>query len=241
MRYGIFSDVHSNLEAFEVALKFYKKERIDKFIFCGDIIGYGADPRQCLSLLRNLNPICVAGNHDWAAINKLNLDYFNPYARQALVWTREELTTSDLNYLGTFSLMHKEDDFICVHGSLDNPAQFNYIIYSYEASRNFSLLRRQILFVGHSHRRETFCFENKKISYLKDTKIKIKPKAKYIINEGSVGQPRDGDSRLSVCVYDSDEKVVIFKRLEYNIKKTADKILAKGLPEVLAVRLFQGK
>jgi putative phosphoesterase len=241
MRYGIFSDVHSNLEAFEVALKFYEKERIDKFIFCGDIIGYGADPRQCLSLLKSLNPICVSGNHDWAAINKFNLNYFNPYARQALIWTKEELTASDLNYLGTFSLTHKEDNFICVHGSLDNPAQFNYIIYSYEARRSFSLLRRQIIFVGHSHRREAFCLENNKISYLNDAKIKIKPKAKYIINDGSVGQPRDGDPRLSVCVYDSDEKVVIFKRLEYNIKKAADKILAKGLSDMLAIRLFQGK
>lgn len=241
MRYGIFSDVHGNLEAFEVALKFYKKERIDKFIFNGDIVGYGANPKECISLLKSLKPICIAGNHDWAAADRFDLNYFNPYAKESLLWTREILSSREFNYLKTFFLIHKEGDFICVHGSLDNPAEFNYIIYTEDARRNFSYADKQILFTGHSHRREVFCLKDDQISYSKEEKIKISPNSKYIINEGSIGQPRDRDPRLSLCIYDSDDKVVILKRLEYNIKKAADKILNKGLPDILAMRLFQGQ
>ncbi len=241
MRYGIFSDVHNNLEAFETALKFYKKERIDKFIFNGDIIGYCANPKECISLLESLKPVCVVGNHDWAVIGRFDLNYFNNYAKEALLWTRNVLSGQELDYLKTFVLTYREGDFVCVHGSLESPAEFNYIIHAEDARRNFAQLDKKILFIGHSHRTESFCLKEDKLSYSKEEMIKIKPKCKYIINEGSIGQPRDRDPRLSVCIYDSDDKVVKLKRLEYNIKKAADKILNKGLPNILATRLFQGQ
>lgn len=240
MRYGIFSDVHSNLEAFQVACDYLDKERADKLIFNGDIVGYGANPRECLELLKKIDPIIVTGNHDWAAIGKFSLDYFNPKAKDALLWTKEELREEDISFLNSFSLKYTGDNFICVHGSLDDEAEFNYIIYSSEASLNFSLLNKQILFVGHSHRTEAFSINDEKVSYIKSEEIKIDSKTKYIINVGSIGQPRDRDPRLSLCIYDSDEGLVKFVRLEYNIKKSADKILKKGLPSLLAARLFEG-
>jgi len=240
MRYGIFSDVHSNLEAFQVACDYFNKERIDKFIFNGDIVGYGANPCECIELLKKFTPILIAGNHDRAAIGKFSLDYFNPQAKDALLWTKGELREEYLSFLNSFSLKYTEGNFICVHGSLDNEAEFNYIIYSSDASFNFSLLNKQILFVGHSHRTEAFRINDEKVSYIKSGEIKIDSKTKYIINVGSIGQPRDQDPRLSLCIYDSDEGLVKFVRLEYNIKKAADKILKKGLPSLLAARLFEG-
>jgi len=240
MRYGIFSDVHGNLEAFKAACDYLDKERIDEFIFNGDIIGYGANPRECLELLGKIDPIIVAGNHDWATIDKFSLANFNPQAKDALLWTKEELREENLSFLNSFRLKYTGDDFICVHGSLNDPAKFNYIIYSYEASLNFSLFNKRILFVGHSHRAEAFSIKDEKISYIKSKEIKIDSKTKYIINVGSIGQPRDQDPRLSLCIYDSNEGLVKFVRLEYNIKKAADKILKKGLPPLLAMRLFEG-
>lgn len=241
MRYGIFSDVHGNLEAFKAACDYLDKEKIDKFIFNGDAVGYGANPCECLDLLKEVNPIIIAGNHDWAAIDRLSLDCFNPQAKDALLWTKGELREEDFSFLNSLSLKYTGRDFICVHGSLSNPAKFNYIISTYDASLNFPLFNKQILFIGHSHRAEAFSVKDEKISYIKNEEVKIDSKTKYIINVGSIGQPRDRDPRLSLCIYDSDEGLVKFVRLEYNIKKAADKILKKGLPPLLAMRLFEGR
>ncbi|MCM8831229.1 MAG: metallophosphatase family protein [Candidatus Omnitrophica bacterium] len=240
MRYGIFSDVHSNLEAFSVVYDFYKNNQIDKYIFIGDIVGYGANPKECLYLLKELNPICVAGNHDWAVVNKLGLDYFNEYAKTALLWTKEKVFFDDCLYINSFALVYEEDNFVCVHGSLEEPQNFNYIFSIMDSWRNFSLLKKDILFVGHSHRMESYVYYNGKVRYLPDMELEIQKDAKYIINVGSVGQPRDRDNRSCACIYDSDKKVVFFKRLEYNIKKAAEKILESGLPQILATRLYFG-
>jgi predicted phosphodiesterase len=240
MRYGIFSDVHGNLEALEVTCDFYKKEKIDRFIFLGDIVGYATDHRECICLLQSLNPVCIAGNHDWAAIDKLNPEYFNPYAKEAILWTKKELSMEENRYLNSFELIYKEKNFICVHGSLQNPQEFNYILGINDAHANFPLLERGLLFIGHSHRMEVYLYHNEEVVYLADENIKLKSKGKYIVNVGSVGQPRDRDSRLALCIYDSDDDMVLFKRLEYNIQKTANKILKAGLPAILAQRLYVG-
>lgn len=240
MRYGIFSDVHSNLEAFEVAINFYKTEKIDRFIFLGDIVGYGANPNECILALKSLNPVVIAGNHDWAVSDKFSIAYFNPYAKEAVLWTAKELKQENIHYLRNLVLTYEEKDFICVHGSLENPQQFNYILNSYDAQFNFSLLKQRLCFIGHSHRAEVYILENNQLLRLCQQKIKLNSGAKYIINVGSVGQPRDRDPRLSLCIYDNEAKVVNFVRLEYNIKKAADKILKKGLPPLLAQRLYGG-
>jgi predicted phosphodiesterase len=242
MRYGIFSDVHSNLEAFEVVVDSYKKERIDKFIFLGDIIGYGANPSQVISLLKTLNPVVVAGNHDWAVIDKFSIKYFNIYAREAIIWTKNNLKKEDFSYLHTFKIIHKENNFICVHASPKQPHEFNYIWNVADAWENFFLFKEKICFIGHSHKKEGFFLEEKgEIFYLQKDQIRLNYHGKYIINVGSVGQPRDGDNRACFCIYDSDENLVIFRRIEYNIKKAADKILKQGLPSLLAFRLYQGQ
>ncbi|MEM7816793.1 MAG: metallophosphoesterase family protein [Candidatus Aenigmatarchaeota archaeon] len=247
MIYGIFSDVHSNLEAFEIVLNFYKKEKIEHFIFLGDIVGYGANPKEVISLLKKINSIYIAGNHDWATIDKLDLRYFNIYAKEAIVWTKSILEEEDLLFLNTFSLVYEGENFYCVHSSLDIPSQFKYISEPNEAWSNFSLMKKEILFIGHTHRTEIYHLDNDTLYYYnintilknKEAKFFLK-EGKYIVNVGSVGQPRDGDHRASLCIYDSVEKMLTFKRLEYNIKKASEKILKKGLPKVLASRLYFG-
>jgi predicted phosphodiesterase len=241
MRYGIFSDVHGNLEAFEVAIDFYKKQAIDKFIYLGDIVGYGANPNECIARLMRLGPVCVVGNHDWAAIGKFSITYFNRAAQEAIIWTKKHLSEDSIKYLGNFTLIYEEDDFIGVHGSLDQPQRFRYIFDISDAQLSFTYLQKKICFIGHSHRREAYCLKDDLVSQVKDSQIKLDKSSKYIINVGSIGQPRDADPRLSLCTYDSESNVVKFFRLEYNIKKAADKIIEKGLPSVLAQRLYVGR
>lgn len=242
MRYGIFSDVHSNLEALGVALDYYKKEKISQFIFLGDIIGYGANPFEVISLLRSLNPVCIAGNHDWGVPNKLSIDYFNQYAQAGIIWTKRKITQEQIFWLYSLPLTFTRENFICVHGSLTDPERFYYIMDKYDAELNFPLLEKQICFVAHSHRKGVYFSEGKRkgTTHILDDKVELKEKGKYIVNVGSVGQPRDSDPRACVCIYDSDLSVVSFNRLEYNIKIAADKILEAGLPPILASRLYSG-
>jgi len=241
MRYGIFSDVHSNLEAFRVVIDYYRKEKINRYIFLGDIVGYCANPRETIALLKTLHPVSLAGNHDWAVIDKLDLEYFNFYAKKAILWTKNDLEEEDLNYLHTFKLIYQVDDFVCVHGSLKEPQKFNYIFDINDAWLNFFLFKEKICFVGHSHKKGVYFLDEKnRVFYLQDDAVKVEERGKYIINVGSVGQPRDGDWRTCLCIYDSEEKIVRFKRLEYNVKKTVDKILNNKLPPLLAFRLYEG-
>ncbi len=241
MRYGIFSDIHANLEACRKAFDYYKAQNIDKFICLGDTVGYGANPQECLELIGKLKPKTIAGNHDWAAVDKFNSGYFNWHAKQAIFWTKKNINKNSWRYLHSLALTHKENNFQCVHGSLDKPREFNYTITSHQALINFSLLNKQICFIGHSHLAEVFCQNNGQIRHLSKEKINIEKNKKYIINVGSVGQPRDGDPRLSLCVYDAKRKLLKFKRIPYNIEKAANKIRKKGLPEFLAQRLYVGR
>lgn len=241
MRYAIFSDVHANLEALEAALDYYCRENIDKFIFVGDIVGYGADPACAIAALRRVKPLCVAGNHDWAAVDKFDLEYFNRYAKTALLWTKQQLTGEDGRWLEGFNLVYQEDDFVCVHGTLRSPASFYYLRDINEACANFPLLDRKICFVGHSHQPGFWRWQDEQVVQERCGTIEILPEAKYIINLGSVGQPRDGDARACVWVYDSRQRTIILTRLDYDIKKAADKIREAGLPPALAARLFSGE
>ena len=240
MRYAIFSDVHSNLSAFSNVLDYFKKQNIDRYIFLGDIVGYYTDVKECIYSLRELNPICIAGNHDWAVIGKFNIEYFNDIAKEAILWTKDNVLLEDIYYLNSFEILYNEENFSCIHGSLYNPEDFNYIFTIEDARLNFSLLKKQILFVGHTHKPIVYIKDNGKILYSLDNTIEIQEDKNYIINVGSVGQPRDGDNRSCVCIYDTDKNIVIFERLSYNIKDTVKKIFNAKLPKELGYRLYMG-
>jgi diadenosine tetraphosphatase ApaH/serine/threonine PP2A family protein phosphatase len=240
MRYGIFADIHSNLEAFQAVIDAYKKEAIDRYILAGDIVGYGADPHWCIEEIKRLNIKAVCGNHDWASAGVFRPDYFNDAAKKAVEWTEERLSQEEKAFLKNLDLVIKEADFSVVHGSLKKPDLFYYIMDTDSAYACFREMREGLCFVGHSHAPLVFFTEGDKIKKTFDRPINIRSGKRYIVNVGSVGQPRDGDPRASFCIYDTDKKTIEIKRVAYDIESAKKKILSAGLPGVLAYRLVEG-
>jgi predicted phosphodiesterase len=242
MRYGIFADVHSNLEALDAVIAAYKKESVDVYLCIGDVVGYGANPKECIAKVKSLAMVTVAGNHDWAAVSLFSPETFNPFAKEAILWTRKQLETQEKDFLETLKLVNKNENLTLVHGTLDSPRDFNYMSDGYIAEESFMRMETSICFIGHSHIAGTFIKEdNDRISYRLDANFAIKPENKYIINVGSVGQPRDSNPKAAYCIYDSDKKEIQIKRVEYDTKTARKKIVEAGLPIFLGDRLFLGK
>ena len=242
MRYCVFSDVHGNLEAFEAALAAFANEKIDRHIFLGDVVGYGADPHACITALKMLKPqILAAGNHEWGVLQLLDMEYFNEYAEAAVEWTRNLLTKEELEYLKSFRLFCEAWDLTFVHGSLEQPARFKYVLDNDDAELSLRFSKTPLCFVGHTHVACAYYFDEGKVVSTKGPKVRIEAGKKCIINVGSVGQPRDGDTRASYVIYDDTEKTVEIKRVAYDIKTAQKKILKAGLPAWLASRLSEGR
>lgn len=242
MRYGIFSDVHSNIEALEAVIGAYKLEGIDRYLCAGDIVGYGPDPSESIRKVRGLTEDIVAGNHDWASANLYSIEYFNQAAAAGILWTRKNISQEEKDYLQSLKLIFKNEDLTMVHGTLDHPRDFNYMINGYIAWETFCLLKTPVCFIGHTHQAGIFIKSNDdSIIYRQEDYIKIEKKNKYIINVGSVGQPRDGNPKAAYCVYDSKTGEVWIKRVSYNVEKTREKINSVKLPSFLADRLSLGR
>jgi len=241
MRYGIFSDIHANLEAFEMVLEAFKNEYIDRYIFVGDIVGYGADPVECISILRQINPIAVAGNHDWAAVGLFDKKWFNQYAEQAIKFTGSVLSEEEKNYLKSLELTKQIDTIGIVHGSLDSPDMFKYVYDLFDAEVCLEESLNHICLIGHTHRPVIFYMKGFDVNYVVESEVHIQDGTRYLINVGSVGQPRDGNPYACYCVYDSDKRFFQIKRVPYDIHKAQEKILNAGLPHILADRLPQGR
>jgi predicted phosphodiesterase len=209
MRYAIFSDVHANLEALEAVIESYKKESIDRYLCVGDVVGYAANPKECIERIKALCMITVAGNHDWGSVNLFSLDYFNPYAKEAILWTQENIDDTDRHFLQSLKLVYKNDDLTLVHGTLESAAKFNYLTDGIVAEESFKALENNVCFLGHTHVAGTFIKgQDGEIKYRQDISMKIEAGNKYIINVGSVGQPRDGNPNAAYCIYDTYKKEV---------------------------------
>ena len=241
MRYAIFSDIHSNLEAYEATMAAMKKEGADSYYCAGDIVGYGADPAQCISKTKELAPKIVAGNHDWAAVGLADITCFNPSAKEAVLWTADALGREDKKYLKGLRPVER-GDFVLVHGSLNRPEEFEYILNFDTAHKTFLLMEEfDIYFIGHTHVAGVWVENSEgRIGYNPSLQVKLEEGKKYIVNVGSVGQPRDNDPRAAYCIYDTDEKTVEIKRVAYDIKTAQGKIIDAGLPKGLAKRLSSG-
>jgi len=241
MHYGIFSDIHSNLEALEAVIQAFKKEDIDFFICGGDIVGYAANPSECLERLRGLTDIAVAGNHDFGCVGLFDIESFNPVAKEAMLWTRSRLSDSQKAYLASLKLVYEDQNLILVHGSLFEPEKFQYLVSEDLAKKSFGFSAKQLCFIGHSHIAGAFIQDKSGNIYsTKSNFIDIQQGKKYIVNVGSVGQPRDLNPGACFCVYDTVKQYISIKRVDYDIKKAQRKIIEAGLPEFLAVRLSQG-
>ena len=241
MRYGIFGDIHSNIEAFREVIKAYKKEAIDRYISIGDIVGYGASPHECIKEIKSLEADTVCGNHDWAAVGIFPLDYFNPAAKEAAEWTRDVLRPDEKEFLKKLELVIDEKDFSIVHGSLYKPDFFPYILNSESAYRCFQRMERDLCFVGHSHTPVVFWLERDEIRHSFEGLIKLRQDVKYIINVGSVGQPRDNNPKACLSIFDSSKNTIEIKRVGYDTEGAKNKILKAGLPESLGYRLLEGR
>ncbi len=240
MIYVVLSDIHGNLPALEAVEETFPRGGF-KVICAGDLVGYGADPNECTLKVRDLGAIAVLGNHDAGVIGKMDPSYFNQYAATALEWTRANMGREERRYLEGLGYVHEAGSFFVVHGTLNSPEDFCYMFDEEDALPTFELLSKTICFIGHTHVAGAFFYKDGEISRSFREKISIEKGAKYIINAGSVGQPRDMNNRASYCVYDSDKSEVEFRRVEYDIKEACDRIKRAGIPPMLGERLFYGR
>jgi len=243
MRYAIIADIHANLAAFAAVLDDIKRQGGVEELWClGDIVGYGPDPHECIELLRQYKHVCVAGNHDWAAIGKLPTSEFNHDAAIACHWTTRQLVSGDVKYIESLPLVLQKGDFTLVHGSPREPI-WEYLISVGGAKENFAYFRSRFCLVGHSHLPMVFKTNEAGDCLLSQLMPNIRlvlGKSRLIINPGGVGQPRDGDPRASYAIYDNEPGSIKLYRVPYDINTTQNRMVQRNLPMRLVARLSYG-
>lgn len=238
---AVISDIHGNLEALEAVLEDAQRRHADTIVCLGDVVGYGADPNACVARVRSVAKATVLGNHDAAAINPSLAENFNDVAREAIDWTRKQLSPENLSFLETLPLEHVFDDLRFVHASPVEPSAWHYILTEQEAWNAFEACPEPVCFVGHSHVPLRVLIVDGRLEVAGEEVVRIGEDDRALINVGSVGQPRDGDWRASYALYDPRERRVVARRIEYDLPAASDKIRGVGLPEVLARRLTIGQ
>ena len=240
MKFAIFGDIHANLEALQTVLWDAQEQGCSNFVCLGDIVGYAANPSECLEIVRGLGCPVVRGNHDEGAASLSNLEELNPLAQAALLWTRAQLTEEQRDWLRELKLVRQVRDFTVVHSTLDSPGAWGYVTNRFDAMASFSYQFTQVCFYGHTHVPRIF-EKDDAVRAARGNDVQIQRGVKYFVNVGSVGQPRDGDWRASYAIYDVTAQTISIRRVEYDIQTTQDKIRAAGLPTLLADRLSLGK
>jgi predicted phosphodiesterase len=240
VRYAVLSDVHANLHALEAVFDDLQSQEVDRYVCLGDIIGYGAFPEECIGKISSLGFITVAGNHDYAALGRIQTENFNALAKTATVWTRDQLSRESVKFLNTIPLVVEEANISFVHSSYYSPELFDYVQTSYDAHLSLSQLPGRVCFIGHSHIPVAF-IQNGCVTYSLSSEIKVPDGGKVLMNVGSVGQPRDQDPRASYAIYDDENRKITLRRVSYDIEGAISGILGKGLPVMLGERLRTGR
>jgi len=243
MRFAILGDIHSNLEALNAVLEDLDKLKIDKIFCIGDIVGYGADPIECVKTAKKRFELTVAGNHDMAVIDRLNLGWFKDSAAKVIAWTKDELSMDEKEYLNEISLIDVYKDIVFVHGSLYEPGEFYYLTNKTQIMRNFDFQEdKKICFIGHSHKPCVVLFDDVigNAFICANQEVYVEKHKRYLVDVGSVGQPRDGDPRAAYVLYDEGEGLIKIIRADYDIDQASAKILSAGLPSEFAERLHDG-
>ena len=240
MRFAIFGDIHANLEALRAVLADAEAQGATHYVCLGDVVGYNANPHECVELVRNLDCPVVKGNHDEQASMTEDLHGFNPLAEEAIAWTRKHLTEDDKQWLRDLKMVRQVRDFTIVHATLDTPHKWGYVFNQLDAAASFNYQHTQLCFYGHTHAPRAYIRDGSVKSQVLD-KLQIEPGKKYFINAGSVGQPRDGDWHAAYCLFNPEKHFVELRRIEYDIWTAQDKIVDAGLPQRLADRLALGK
>jgi len=240
MKYAIIADIHGNLDAFQVVLNDIREQQCDHIVCLGDVVGYNAQPKECLQIVREMNIPTVKGNHDDLCSTNNALEGFNPHAADAVHWTRAQLNDEEKAWLRDLKYTRMMANFTMVHATLDAPDRWQYVFDKLAASASFPYQISQLCFFGHTH---------VPVAFMRDTvvrggtysKFKVDPAKKYFINVGAVGQPRDNNPKAAYVVYDMTAGTIELRRLEYDIAAAQAKIRAAGLPERLAERLAYGR
>lgn len=244
MKIGFISDVHGNLEALETSLNLLGKESLESIFCAGDIVGYGPNPEECVNIITKNNIKTVMGNHDYAVNDAQFDEYFNTVAREAIIWTREHLSIHATDILKSLPLSTTLEGVTIFHGFLNEKSPFRYILSIADAIDCFKNLNTQIGVFGHSH--VAGCFVHKPdggveyISGQNSLTLKVSHKFKYLINVGSVGQPRDRNPAGACAILDTDTMIIRILRFNYDIKSVYKKIMERGLSPFLAERLLSG-
>jgi predicted phosphodiesterase len=242
LRIGIFSDVHGNDEALTNVLNALNQENVERLICLGDLVGYGPEPNLCTRLVHEATPHIIAGNHDHAAVGLTSTDYFNTYARIAIEWTMEILTSEAAAHLKNLPLILEEEEATFVHATPKDPEEWHYVLTVQEARNQFQRLKTWLCFIGHSHLPLAFVQNSQgEITVQNAGNLFLEPDKRYIINVGSVGQPRDGDPRASWGVWDTDKKRFQLKRSAYPVDRVQEKMQKAKLPHYLIQRLSAGQ
>lgn len=240
MKFAILADIHANLEALEVVLADAKEQKVTHYACLGDVVGYCANPKQCLDIIRGMGMPCVKGNHDEYCSMDEALDGFNPHAAQAVEWTRNQLTADDRKWLRELKYMRLVANFSIVHATLDAPQRWGYVFDKLAAAASFTYQNTALCFFGHTHVPVAF-IRDSVVRGGNYSKFRVEPGKKYFVNVGSVGQSRDGVARATYVIHDMTEGTIELRRLEYDMARTQQRILAAGLPRRLADRLAEGR
>jgi predicted phosphodiesterase len=240
MRFAIFSDIHSNLEALEAVLADARAAQCLRFVCLGDIVGYNANPTECLHRIQELECPVVKGNHDEQASNDSSTSGFNELAEEAIGWTREQLSREERSWLANLPLTSPVGDFTIVHATLDKPNKWGYVFNDLDAIASFAHQTTSLCFFGHTHWPMAFIRDDH-VQRVAIDRLQLTSGKKYFVNTGSVGQPRDRDWRAAYCIYDADQQVSELRRVTSNLSAAQQIIREAGLPYRLADRLALGR
>lgn len=242
MKIAVLSDVHSNIEALEAVTKDARGWGASKYLVAGDVVGYGANPNECINLLKELAVSSIAGNHDWGVIEKTSISYFNYVAREAVIWTRKNLSLKSRRYLEDLPLTLTAEEISLSHANFIHPESWEYVLTLHQARKEFEGFSGLLGVIGHSHVPFIVHASGKEgwAEQVKKESVKWDRHSRYLVNAGSVGQPRDGDPRACYLRVDLKAQTFTLRRVVYDVITAQRRIISAGLPQFLAERLAAG-
>jgi predicted phosphodiesterase len=238
MKYLVFSDIHGNAQALEKVIEEIDDIRPDFVVSLGDVVGYGANPAECVDLVERYCDICICGNHDFVAAGLADSENFNMTARISIEWTRRVLTARHKELLSEYDTVRRHGECVFAHSSPESPLDWEYVYTLGQAGRILGGTGARFVLIGHTHVPGIISYDPKSGAVVEHgSKIEVDPARRYLINAGSIGQPRDGLSAASFAVVDVRRNRINLRRIPYDITGAQDRIRAEGLPESLASRL----
>lgn len=240
MRIAVLSDIHGNLEALDAVLGDADRAGADAIYSLGDVVGYGPDPAACVDAVRARAAVSLAGNHDAAVAGLTSLEEFNEFARWAVEWTVAQLDAGQIGYLGGLPYTHRGPGVLLAHASPVQPERWHYIHGLADVHESFAVFAERVCFVGHSHRPGVYGVGAGPDTERHAGRVAFRPGVRYLVNAGSVGQPRDRDPRAAYVMYDAEGGSVEVRRVPYPVERTQERMRQAGIPAFLSDRLGAG-